>query len=519
LVATQHNSAWDGRNLVPGQNGAWVDKDLQNLFPQLDNYLAALSIATFGDSTWMARLPFALCGLGSLILFWRILSLEFPANNILKLYAQASAALSVPLLLYFRNCRYYGLSVFLTMGILLCYRRFLKNRHVLDAAAIGVLAGLLSLNSILNCACLMGGLFARHLIFHRRILSRQDWLKAAVALLLGGALVLPYAWESVVPFMTRSREYAHAVNAPANPSFPRFFAEMVWRNLVGISSANAVPWSIGVCLLVFLLWKGSKAIETQAVRKGALELLATIAGFIVVLSILTPQNATTSSIADLRYFTPMLPLMAALVGVVFWWIHQCSPLVSITLLLVYLGTDLLALNPLTPRVRWLLPDFCKEIVNPYPTSCSETCAYLRANSQQDDTVWLFPDYMGKPLMYYLGDKLKFRGILDRTTLLPKEAVAKLDREMFIENVFPNWVVSFGRNPEVSSTVAGFSRPLPGTNTAYRYTRVKVIDVYFDQIQRPELPFHSFGPWRGFDKSSGSVYIFKRSETPLLIPIR
>ena len=116
LLASHHNLAWDGRNLVPSQNGSWLDKDLLQIFPQLDNYVAAASFAVFGDSPWAGRLPFALCGIASLVVFWRLLLLEFPGFPTLQLYALACASLSAPLLLYFRNCRYYGLSVLLTGG-------------------------------------------------------------------------------------------------------------------------------------------------------------------------------------------------------------------------------------------------------------------------------------------------------------------------------------------------------------------------------------------------------------------
>jgi len=110
-----------------------------------------------------------------------------------------------------------------------------------------------------------------------------------------------------------------------------------------------------------------------------------------------PQNLGTSSLADLRYFTPMLPVIAVLMGAVFGWIHHSSRLVAGALLLTYLGTNLLGLLPFSaagPGFRMLLPAFVLEILKPYPTACSETCAYLRENSRQDETLWYWPDWMG-----------------------------------------------------------------------------------------------------------------------------
>ena len=520
LLTAHPDCAWDGRNLVPDHDAAGYDANLVNVCPQLDNYLAALSFKVFGDSPWAARLPFALCGIASILVFWRLLLLEFPSAPSLQIYALASASLSAPLLLYFRNCRYYALSVLLTLGILFFYRKLLRLRRPIYIVITGVLAGLLSLASILNCACLLGGLFARHLLFHRREFVLKDWLKISTALLIGALFAIPYVSNCLLPGMARYRVYSELMRFPVNPPLPLFWVQMLWRNFLGLNLVNAIPWSLGLVMIAFLLRKHPRESEAANVKGTAIEFLATLVGFIVVLSALSPQNIVTSSVADVRYLTPMLPVAAALMGVVFWWISQSSRLIAGTLLIAYLCSNLLGLTSLgnlaslQAKFRCLLPEYCLEIMRPYPTACSETSAYLRENSRQDETLWYWPDWMGKPLMYSVGDRIKLRGILDSKTLLPKETIAKLDPELFIENVFPNWVVSFARNEEVNSTVGGFSRTLPGTNSSYRYHLVKVLDVYWDQIQRPELLWHSFGPWRGYDKKTQSVFIFKRSEKPV-----
>ena len=514
LVATHSNCAWDGRNLMPDHSGAGLDANLVNLMPQLDNYAAALSFALFGDSPWSARLPFALCGIAAILLFWRLLLIEFPGLRSLQLYALITGAFSAPLLLYFRSCRYYGLSVLLTMGILVLYRRFLQSRRLSQAVMIGVLGGLLSLSSILNCACLAVGLAVRHLLFHRREFGTRDWLKTGVAGLIASTVAIPYALTCVRPAMERAQQYGSAMKYPSEPPCWQAWLELLWRNLVGLNLANAIPWSLGLCLLGLLVWKHPKESPPAMARRTLLEMLAMLVGFLVILSAVTPQSVTLSSIADVRYFTPMLLVIAILMGAVFWWISLRSRLLAPCLLAVYLSCNLLSMFSLQSPFKWLLPGYVYEIFSPYPTACSETCAFLRANAKQDDTVWYFPDFMGKPLLYYVGDKIKLRGTLDRNTILPKEAIAKLPPDIFIENLFPNWAIAFGRSNEVQMTVRAFSRVVPGTGTAYRYSLVKVVDVYWDQTQRPEILWHNFGPWRGFDKQRESVFIFKRSEAPI-----
>lgn len=515
LLKTHTQSAWDGRNLIPDHDGAGWDENLLNMMPQLDNFLPAISFAIFGESNWSARLPFALCGLAAMLVFWRLLLLEFPTEPQLRLYALASACLSVPLILYFRNCRYYGLSVLLTMGILLFYRKFLETRQWRYAWLIGVLGGLLSLSSILNCACLAGALAFRHLAFHLRDLGAKDWLKVALAGMVAGGVATIYGMAYMVPTMERGRQYAAIMHLPPNPALPIYWTAMMWRNLHGLSLAHALPWTVGLGLLAFLLWRHPK--EVAPARRRVLEMLGFAAGFLVVLSALSPQPLDRTSISDVRYFTPMLPVIAILVGAVFWWIHRKSPLVATVVLALYLGCNWMSHPFEGESFRLLLPDYLREIFNAYPTSASETCAFLRENAKQDDTVWIYPDWYGKPLQWYVGDKIKLRGVLDRQTLIPQKGLAQLPPDIFIDQLFPNWVISFGRNEEVQSTVSAFSRRLPGTDAGYRYQCVKVLDVYWRQNQRPELYWHSFGPWRRFDKATESIYIFKRSDSPVKLP--
>jgi len=37
----------------------------------------------------------------------------------------------------------------------------------------------------------------------------------------------------------------------------------------------------------------------------------------------------------------------------------------------------------------------------------------------------------------------------------------------------------------------------------------IYDVYWRQTQRPELPWHSFGPVRDFDRRYEAVYVFRK----------
>jgi len=217
FLAFHSATAWDGRNLVPDSNGAALNDSLEIHFVQLDNYIVAAFFALLGDSPWTGRFAMACCGIAALIAFWRLLRLEFPDWPILQLYALATAAFSVNMLLYCRNCRYYAPAILLTVLIFHQYRTFLNRRNWLSAALTGVLGALLVWTNILNGISVLGALAIRHWCFHRGTMGRRDWAKLGVAGALCAALVLPYVARCVLPALEMARKFdptLHETPAP-----------------------------------------------------------------------------------------------------------------------------------------------------------------------------------------------------------------------------------------------------------------------------------------------------------------
>lgn len=79
--------------------------------PWLQFYLTAFSFKMLGISSLTARLPFAIIGIISYVYFIRFTKKHGPKNQLFQLSALALFLLSTPLLLHFRQCRYYALSV------------------------------------------------------------------------------------------------------------------------------------------------------------------------------------------------------------------------------------------------------------------------------------------------------------------------------------------------------------------------------------------------------------------------
>jgi len=65
--------------------------------------------------------------------------------------------------------------------------------------------------------------------------------------------------------------------------------------------------------------------------------------------------------------------------------------------------------------------------------------------------------MNYPLMFFLGGKVRFCGLLAYDTKLPKDTLKKLNAPLFREENFPDWIVSFGAHGEVRELLTYFSR--------------------------------------------------------------
>ena len=523
FLATHTATAWDGRNLVPDSNGASLNRDLCIDFVQLDNYWVALFLWLFGESDYTGRLAMAVCGIAAMIVFYRLLRLEFPTVPTLRLYALAAAVFSVNLLLYCRNCRYYGLSILLTLLIFLGYRRFLMRRDWPSSALIGVAGALLVFANVLNSISVLGALTVRHLVFHRRTLVRRDWIKVLAAVAIVAAVAIPYFLTCILPAMRMSEKFDPTLHE--TPAPPWLFARPVifWWNLQGSNEINALPWVLALTLALFVIraLRAPSPLSERAIAHTALEFAVTFTAFAFFLALATPQNIFRASIPEVRYLTPGLPLLALLVGCALWFIHQRTRLGAGALLALLLTSNLLALTP-NAEFRWLLPAWLRETFSPYPTGCSEAINFLERNAQPNDTLWTCPAYMGKPLMLYLGGQMKLRGILGRDTVLCPEGIRRvesLDPALFIDHAYPQWVVAFGKQPTLNPALQLFSRPhLENRQPAtFAYRLVKILPICWKQTQRPELVWHSFGPEPRFDPDTEAVYIFKRAKNSVAAP--
>lgn len=522
FLRTGHATAWDGRNLCGAdRNGAGINLDYRNVMPQLDFGVAALAISLLGYSVWSAHILFALAGIASISLLYFWIKLELPEPVEARLYAFATIGLSATFLLYIRTCRYYSIATLMLLVCLISYSKYFRTKNWRWLGLFAVAATLLYYSSALICGAFLFTLGIRHLFFYLNKCTKQDHLFFCGAGLLFLILITPYLLSCTLPYIALAKADEVASGATSIPWIDSRLT-LLWWNIKEINMTAAMPWTIlaGVILFCFkstdlkqkkIKTKLPPSLPERAVLK---EWLCLGCFYVIGISLLSPQPVQLTRIADIRYMAPILPLFAAITGILLSAIHRKSIYAAVITLAMLLTSTLPSVWPAGWTFRWLLPDFIKEIHTPYPTSCSETAQYLRGHAAQDDTVFILPEFMQVPIQFEIGDLIKIRGVLNRRTHLPVAEINRFDPTLFIDQVFPKWIVSCGMQPELGDAVKFLSRSHTENNRtlSYHYEIAAVLPVYWNESQRPELPWHSFGPNRNFNPKSEAVYIIKRVST-------
>ncbi|CAG1066520.1 hypothetical protein BAC1_02138 [uncultured bacterium] len=151
------------------------------------HYITAASFISFGESTWSARLPFALFGVLSVLLYAAICLRLFGQNKRLLIISFVMLAMSVPLLLHVRQCRYYSIIIFGTLWMIWGYISVLegKKRGMFHLVAGGILCFYsFYVIPVFN----LGAIFLHSLITDRR---KEKILKTLVSSFLVVLAALP----------------------------------------------------------------------------------------------------------------------------------------------------------------------------------------------------------------------------------------------------------------------------------------------------------------------------------------
>ena len=484
LLETGQLSAWNGTNLIGYRDGAELDENLVNIFmPPLQYWLAAVGITFFGADELGIRALFVLAGLLCMIalaLFARgMLGDRFPWYLPLWLTALAPA-----FLLYIRNCRYYSPGAALSIGLLACLagRIHTGREFFLRAFTAAVLSTLLMFTSYFNAAGTLAALpFLLLLKTHR---TRRH-------MIIGGAGYLCAGVVGVYVIMTNN-PFASPVPRPDEMEGIERIAILFWRNLRDIGTFEFFPVILLPVLALPFLVKKLSSLVSEA--KIGLALVGMMLATVIVTSLFSPQSVSGSSLADMRYLVPLIPLgtvVTAIVLQILWRLGRpiaagvfCLVIFSNILHLGFLGTYNAYLP--TRGVECTLCQYVGEVLTDRTTNTEAIIEHID-KFPKDDILLVVPPFMGYSPMYYLPDR-KFCCQLMEDHPLSDELRKEIPDYVFWERAHKY----LDRALINAMPPASKEGPLMirRVNMGY-YHYVETLDIPARDCSRPEIPWHSF----------------------------
>jgi len=357
----------DGRNFFSHEQGAeYGPAYVWRWHTWLPFYILAAFFGTFGESTFVARLPFALCGVATVLASYRLAESVWRERRA-ALAAGGLLALSVPFLILTRQCRYYSMGALFTVLVLLTYWQFMERHRFAGAGLIGALL-LLFHTQYIYTVPVAAALVLHALLWHR------NRLRALIVLLLAvGLLCLP--WVMWLSTMQYSRQYGHKV-------FDLLRASRNLKAFLMQLDTHMLPWfvlEIPVILLVVHVCRGTAAkCFDPGLWRGLSLLLLAICANLALLALLAPETF-------FRYLAPIVPLVTVLGGRIVTAVGRWHWSLAVLLVCLLIG-------------RGPLLDYAYELTHDFNGPVEGITSYLNAHAKERDVVAI--TYGDMPLKFY-----------------------------------------------------------------------------------------------------------------------
>lgn len=475
----------DDHNLLMYRNGSEVKNLRLSYLPPAPAYLTALSFEVFGFSAWSARLPFVLLGLmGVAVLGWVILRVRQPALLVPVFFILLAGCVS--LFLFISNCRYYALSLAASSVVALAYLLPISPwKKVLILTLSG---SVLAASNYLNYAALSGLLIGDALLTRGKNLpfSKIQW---AAFLLFQAAVISGLA----VYFNPLGHEVV-------SQNGGNLFAEkitLLWWNL---RDADACQFYS----LPFLLIAGGFVMIAKKDASGWLRrCFLSIGLYLGIITLLSPQPVSQTSVADVRYLVPLIPLflfaeslcVAVLCASRSWMGYVLAGLLAFT--------NLFQLQLLqSGHVTSFFWQRLMEVIHPPAEPYAKAVAHIRSHVLPRQSIWVLPDYMTYPLMFHAPEALYAWQLDPKQKEEPQ--FSSLPDIHFKGLVMPDYILAFG--PVVQQVRQICSQ---WAMQGIRYREEARLFAFWKDLYRPELFWRSFRPIENFDPNTEAIYIFQR----------
>lgn len=324
-------------------------------------YVLALFLKLFGTSNFVCRLPFALFGIGSVLMGY-YLGKALWGTRRAGVLTVALLLLSVPLLLLLRQCRQYSMAVFFSMWGLYAYLQMLEGRkHA--GVAFGAAAVLLFQSYHIYYGALVAAVILHAALFHR------DRLRTVLLVSVITALInLPWIiWLAGAKFSSSLSYKAKAAmleqyHVSQLRGFGRIFLMLGYKHILPIPLLG-IPFVVTAinCIRARKLPRP----EARMWNRVALLILFIAINFLAV-TMLAPYP-------HFRYLAPIIPASWLLVALMLERAMRVHWSIGIVLLalLAYTGTTV---------------SYLYEITHDYDGPVEGSVKHLKAHAQPGDVV-------------------------------------------------------------------------------------------------------------------------------------
>ena len=484
ITMTGDTSIKLNHNVVAYRNGLLVKDGKDRATPPLCEYLPSLFLNFFPGSVLAARVPFALLGWLTVLLGVVILWKNRVSPLVQWLFCAAVLG-NISFFLYFRQCRYYGLVIFLSALIVALYLSSSISRKRLFL--IAVLSVLLFASNYLSMMVLYACLAADYLLWRRKeiALEMREWATLLVPQAVG-CLLIALVWN------------------PLNTSYGSYLQKnTLWDRLTmfwwGWRDMNQCEFFSGLLLTATLIggiiWK-----DRWLIRGFFAGLLYTIA-----LAAISPQVRQMTSVADVRYFVPLIPLFIAVQVRFLSRLANHSKILVVVIAVVAFGTNLLNGGPMLTRgFHSTVVDYLGELFDPPAEPYAPTIQWVKDHVKPGQSIAVYPDYMMYSLMFHAPHAVYAWQLTDP----PPPSLSDLPPIHFHGKEAPDFLIGFG--PSTGQLI----KDVNALGGSVQYQLAEQLDYLGTPLYRPELFWRTFKSVLQFDRQSQAIYIFLRVSPPI-----
>ncbi len=323
--------AWDGNNIITAANGNDFNEHFIHLrYPWLQFYIAALG-QNFGGSSFSVRFIFALIGVMSCLPLYLLANILIGNRKVAHL-AMWLYVLSVPVILYIRQVRYYSPSLLLIILIYLFYLKFIDKPKLIYLIAYTISAVLLFNTFLVFFFVTMFVIYSCYLLFDRSI---NNIKRFAISTCIIIALTLPV--------FGYYENFLHEINSLREGFVGWYYFVIQILGYIWQLHAYFFPFLILELILLILCFQDKKRKKTPQTEK--------IKNMRQVWLLLAPVIFTLLSISSLtaiygtRFLISSLPLVYIICALLIYNIFVRDYVIGVTLTILIVFTNVLNISP------------------------------------------------------------------------------------------------------------------------------------------------------------------------------